>query len=120
VILADTSIWIEHLRRGEPRLAAALDAGQVLAHPLVIGELAMGNLAQRALVLGALAALPQAVVAQHDEVMAFIEHEALHGLGVGFVDAHLLASTRLTPDARLYTRDRRLEAAAQALDLAAG
>lgn len=108
MILADTSVWIEHLRRGEPRLAAALGAGEVLAHPLVIGELAMGNLAQRALVLGALAALPQAVVARHDEVMAFIEQEVLHGRGVGFVDAHLLASARLTPDARLWTRDRRL------------
>ncbi len=114
MILADTSVWIEHLRRGEPHLAASLDAGEVLVHPLVIGELAMGNLARRAVTLAALAELPHAIVARHDEVMAFVEREALHGRGIGYVDACLLASARLTPDARLWTRDRRLaEVAAQ-------
>ncbi|WP_372784148.1 type II toxin-antitoxin system VapC family toxin [Phenylobacterium sp.] len=108
MILVDTSVWVDHLRRGDPALAQRLEAGEVLGHPLVTGELAMGNLRQRETVLAALKALPPAVVATDDEVLAFIEREALHGLGVGYLDAHLLAATRLSPDARLWTRDRRL------------
>ena len=117
MILADTSVWIEHIRRGDAVLTAALDADEVLIHPFVIGELAMGNLAQRGVVLAALADLPQAVVARHDEVLAFVTREALHGRGVGYVDAHLLASARLSPDARLVTRDRRLQELAERLGL---
>lgn len=108
MILVDTSVWVEHLRRGLPDLAARLDAGEVLGHPLVLGELAMGNLRRRETILTDLRNLPQAVVAQDDEVMGFIAREALHGLGIGYVDACLLAAVRLTPDARLWTRDRRL------------
>ena len=119
MILADTSVWIEHLRRGEPRLIAALDTGEVLIHPLIIGELAMGNLRQRGSLLATLAALPQAIVAQHEEVVAFIEGESLFGRGVGFVDASLLAATRLTPGARLWTLDRRLRETAESLLIAA-
>lgn len=119
MILVDTSVWIEHLRRGEPRLAAVLEAGEVLSHPLVIGDLAMGNLARREQVLTDLAALPQAVVARHDEVMGFIAREALHGLGIGFCDASLLAAVRLTPDARLWTLDRRLAEVTARMNLAA-
>lgn len=116
MILVDTSVWVLHLRQGAAELAGRLEAGLVLGHPLVTGELAMGNLRDRAIVLSALASLPQTVVATHDEVMAFIEREALHGRGVGYVDACLLAATRLTPNARLWTLDRRL--AEVALDLA--
>jgi predicted nucleic acid-binding protein len=119
MILVDTSVWIDHLRRGEPRLARRLEAGEVLSHPLVIGELATGNLRQRDVVLGALRGLPASVVASHDEVMAFIEREALHGLGVGYVDACLLAATRLSPDARLWTGDRRLFELAARMGVAA-
>ena len=119
MILADTSVWIEYLRRGEPRLNAALDMGEVLIHPLIIGELAMGNLRQRGSLLATLAALPQAIVAQHEEVVAFIEGESLFGRGVGFVDASLLAATRLTPGARLWTLDRRLRETAESLLIAA-
>ena len=108
MILVDTSVWIEHLRRGEPELARRLEAGEVLGHPLVIGELAMGNLKDRERVLGDLSNLPRAVVASDDEVMALVTREALHGLGIGYSDACLLASARLTPDTRLWTRDRRL------------
>ena len=119
MILADTSVWIEHLRRGEPRLIAALDTGEVLIHPLIIGELAMGNLGQRGTMLATLAALPQAIVAQQEEVLAFIEGESLFGRGIGFVDASLLAATRLTPGARLWTLDRRLRETAESLGIAA-
>ena len=118
MILADTSVWIEHIRRGDPLLTAALDADEVLTHPFVIGELAMGNLAQRDVMLAALADLPLAVLAHHDEVLAFVAREALDGLGVGYVDAHLLASARLSPGARLVTRDRRLQETAERLGLA--
>ncbi|HEY3949337.1 type II toxin-antitoxin system VapC family toxin [Phenylobacterium sp.] len=108
MILVDTSVWVHHLRNGDPMLAAYLDAGEVLGHPLVIGELAMGNLGRRAEVLGSLRALPAALIATEDEVMEFIDRERLYGRGVGYVDAHLLASARLTPDTRLWSFDRRL------------
>lgn len=118
MILVDTSIWIDHLRGGDNGLAAKLDAGQVLTHPLVIGELAMGDLRPREVVLRSLTQLAQAVVARDDEVLAYVERLALHGRGVGYIDAHLLASTALTPDAQLWTRDRRLAEIAVELGLA--
>ncbi|WP_293900389.1 PIN domain-containing protein [Phenylobacterium sp.] len=119
MILVDTSVWVEHLRRGEPDLARRLDAGEALSHPLVIGELAIGNLHPRDAVLHALRRLPRAVLATDDEVLALIERERLYGLGVGYVDAHLLASTRLSPGATLWTRDRRLAEVANRLGVAA-
>lgn len=118
MILVDTSVWIDHLRQGDPELARRLDAAEVLGHPLVIGELAMGNLRQRPVVLGALRGLPRAVAATDEEVLAFVAREALHGLGIGYADAHLLASVRLTPDAALWTRDRRLRDVAARMGLA--
>lgn len=117
MILVDTSVWIAHLRAGEPGLAARLEAGEVLSHPFVIGEIAMGNLRDRAGLLAALRNLPAAEVATDAEVLAFIDREALHGLGIGYVDAHLLAAVRLTRDARLWTFDRRLAAVAERLAL---
>ena len=109
MILVDTSIWVAHFRSGDAELARGLDAGEVLSHRFVIGELAMGNLRDRATILGALRRLPTATAATDDEVLAFVERHSLHGLGVGYVDAHLLASVRLTRDARLWTADRRLQ-----------
>lgn len=117
MILVDTSVWIDHLRHGEGRLAEALTAGRVLVHPFVIGELALGSMQQRDVVLGALMDLPRAEVATDNEVFAFIEEEKLFSLGIGFVDAHLLAALRLTPGAFLWTRDRRLCAVADRLKL---
>lgn len=117
MLLVDTSVWIDHLRAADDELVAALDAGQVLIHPFVIGEIALGSLRQRAVVLELLSALPAAAVAHDDEVMAFIERHTLHGSGIGFLDAHLLASARLTPAAQLWTRDRRLLSAAMRLGL---
>lgn len=96
-----------------------LDRGQVLIHPFVIGELAIGNLRQREVVLQDLKDLDRVVVADDQEVMRFIEAERLFGLGLGYVDAHLLASVKLTPETFLWTRDKRLSAAAERLSLAA-
>ena len=99
-------------------LAALLDAGMVLTHPFVIGELSLGALRQREAVLSALADLPPAIVATEAEVLGFIDRHALFGRGVGYVDAHLLAATRLTAGAELWTNERRLNAVADALGLA--
>jgi hypothetical protein len=117
MILVDTSIWVDHLRQGNSRLKTLLGAGQVLIHPFVVGELALGNLRQRNAVLSSLRDLPHAISAGNEEVLDFIERQALPGLGIGFVDAHLLASARLT-SASLWTRDKRLRLAADKLGLA--
>jgi hypothetical protein len=119
VILVDTSIWVDHLRSGDKVLTSLLDANLVLSHPFVIGELALGHLRQSELVLGLLQDLPQATVATDEEVLRFIGRHALTGLGIGYVDAHLLAATRLTAGASLWTRDKRLLAAAGRLGLVA-
>jgi predicted nucleic acid-binding protein len=117
MILVDTSVWVDHLRAGDKTLAGLLDAGQVLAHPFVIGELALGNVRRRELVLAFLQDLPQAHVATGQEMLHFIDRHGLPGLGIGYVDAHLPAAARLT-GARLWTRDRRLRAIAERSGLA--
>jgi predicted nucleic acid-binding protein len=119
VILVDSSVWIDHLHTGGDDLAALLDDGSVLGHPWVTGELALGQLSAREEVLGLLANLPQATVASAGEVMELIETRRLHGLGIGYVDAHLVASTLLTSDTRLWTCDKRLAAVAASLRVAA-
>ena len=111
MILVDTSVWVEHLRRGLPALAEVLDQGLVLVHPFVVGELACGNLENRREILDLLAALPVAVGATDDEVLHLLEERRLMGRGIGWVDAHLLASALLS-EAPLWTRDRRLAEAA--------
>jgi predicted nucleic acid-binding protein len=120
VILVDTSIWIDHLRQGNEKLAQLLRAGQVLAHPHVIGELALGNLQNRRAVLDALQDLPHVSVATDREVLRFIETNTLFGIGIGYLDAHLLAAVRLSPGTTLWTRDKRLLAASTRLGLAHG
>ncbi len=112
MILVDTSIWVDHLRAGDPRLVALLEDGQVLAHPWVTGELALGRLSRRDEVIGLLNNLPRASVASDVEVLALIDNQHLSGLGIGYVEAHLLAATMLTAGCRLWTRDRRLAAVA--------
>jgi predicted nucleic acid-binding protein len=119
VILVDTSVWIDHLRVDDKTLANLLDIGRVLAHPFVIGEVALGNLRRRDLVLHSLQRLPRAIVATDQEVLRFIDQHGLFGLGIGYVDAHLLAAVRLTAGASLWARDKRLFAAATQLGLAA-
>ena len=118
MILVDTSVWVDHLARGQPALAAELNAGLVLMHPFVVGELACGNLRNWQQVLTALQRLPQARRATDAEVLSFIEGRKLMGRGIGYVDAHLLASVALTAPATLWTRDKRLAAVAHALSLA--
>jgi predicted nucleic acid-binding protein len=112
LILVDTSIWIDHPRTGHPTLERLLEQGLVLGHPWVIGELALGRLTRRQEILRLLTALPQATVATPAEVLALLDRRELYGLGIGYVDAQLLAATRLTPDAQLWTGDGSLEAVA--------
>ena len=118
MILVDTSVWVEHLRRGLPRLATLLQEESVLIHPWVIGELACGNLRNRGEVLTLLHGLPAAVVASDSEVLLLSEREQLMGRGIGYVDAQLLASAKLS-HCQLWTQDRRLAALAQVRGLAA-
>lgn len=113
VILVDTSVWIDHLRRGNERLKEALRDEGVLCHPFVIGELACGHLTKRHEILSLLRALPQAHEVEHEEAIAFLEAHRLSGAGLGWIDVHLLASAVLS-GARLWTLDARLKAAARA------
>ena len=117
MILVDTSVWIDHLRSGEPALATALEGGRVMMRPFVLGELACGNLQNRREVLRLLNALPAAPTATDPEALDFIERRALTGRGLGYIDVHLLASTALAAAARMWTRDRRLAAVAAELEL---
>jgi len=119
VILVDTSVWIEHLRSASAILTELLGDGQVLVHPFVLGELALGSLRQRDVFLSDLRDLPQAIVASDGEVLSLIDRRTLFGRGIGYVDAHLLAAARLTAGSKLWTHDRRLQAVAAQLDLAA-
>jgi predicted nucleic acid-binding protein len=107
-VLVDTSVWIDHLHRNDARLTALLETNLVVAHPLVIGELALGSIRNRATVLGLLAQLPRAAVASSDEVLLLVQDRRLYGRGLSLVDAHLLASALIGPDTRILTRDRRL------------
>lgn len=117
MILVDTSVWVDHLRAGLPRLATLLQEGQVLIHPWVIGEIACGHLRNRNQVLELLQGLPTATVASDKEVLSLIERDQLMGRGIGYVDAHLLASARMS-HCRLWSRDRRLAALAEEQGLA--
>lgn len=117
MILVDTSVWVDHLRQGEPKLIQALERHQVLGSDWVVGEMACGNLRNRSEVLGLLQSLPKAVKANDAEVLALIERRRLMGRGIGWVDAHLVASALLS-EVQLWTRDRRLQAVAT--DLALG
>ena len=119
MILVDSPIWVDHLRRPNDALRNLLTANRVLMHPFVVGEIAMGSLQGRKTVIGAMLSLPQALVAQDDEVLKLVDRFALGGSGIGYVDAHLLASALLTQGATLLTRDRRLAAVATRLGVAA-
>jgi predicted nucleic acid-binding protein len=119
MILVDTSVWIDHLRARDEQLTHLLVAGQVLVHPFVTGELALGNLRNRDTLLGALQDIAQAPVATEPEVLRFIGQKGLFGLGIGYIDAHLLAAVMLIPGSLLWTRDKRLLMASVQLGIAA-
>lgn len=116
MILIDTSVWIEHFSRGG-MIEDLLKTSKTLIHPFVIGEIACGNLADRAEILSMLNDLSALPVATESSVLYFIEQNQLMGLGIGYVDAHLLTATALEPPTRLLTLDKRLKAAAESLNL---
>ncbi len=116
MVLVDTSVWVSHLREGNPRLANLLNCGRVVCHPFIIGELACGNLKNRGEILALLQSLSMAVQAGQDEVMQFISDRLLMGKGLGYVDVHLLASAVLT-GVPVWTLDQRLIQSSQDLGL---
>jgi hypothetical protein len=117
MILADTSVWIDHFRKPGVLLGRLLDRDQVLAHPFVIGEIALGNLQNGVVILDSLRSMKAAAVASDAEVMSFIESHSLAGKGIGYIDAHLMASVKLMAGTMLWTRDKRLQSAAASLKL---
>ena len=114
MVLVDTSVWVEHFRHGLPELARRLDAGSVVCHPFVVGELACGNLKNRREILELLQTLCTCPTATHEEVLSFIEANHLMGRGLGYIDMHLLASAKLS-GIPLWTLDHPLAAAASRL-----
>lgn len=118
LVLVDTSVWIDHLHDSRSELVPVLEAGIVLGHPMVIGELALGTIRDRSTFLAHLAQLPAAHTATDAEILTLIEARRLHGSGLSLVDVHLLASALITTDARLWTRDRRLAEVADAAGVA--
>jgi predicted nucleic acid-binding protein len=119
VIIVDSSLWIDHLRASSETLSALIERKEVLVHPFVIGEIALGVIRSRTTVLDALRKLPGVPVARHIDVMQLIEQYRLFGRGIGYIDTHLLAAARLQPGTMLWTRDRRLLTVADELGLAA-
>ena len=113
MILADTSIWIDHFRHTDAELRKSIEEDRLLCHPAVIGELALGSLRDRTSVIAFLTAQREALVATHDEVMMMIDRHAIFSMGIGYTDAHLLASVLLDQRVVLWTRDKRLRAAAE-------
>lgn len=117
MILVDTSVWVDHLRKGNKNLAGLLEQQQVLIHSMIIGELACGNLTNRDEILKLLGNLPTSKKASDNEVLYFIEQNNLMGRGIGFIDFHLLVSAALTHPAVLWTVDRRLGKIAEEMNL---
>ncbi|MDJ0861290.1 MAG: type II toxin-antitoxin system VapC family toxin [Gammaproteobacteria bacterium] len=118
MILVDTSVWVDHLRAGDARLVELLESSTVAMHPMVLGELACGNLNDRETLLALWRNLPQLTVAADAEVLFLLDRHRLWGRGIGYLDVHLLTSVSLNPDARLWTRDKRLQESAEQLELA--
>ena len=117
MVLIDTVVWIDHFHSNDEHLSMLLENEQIVMHPMVIGELAMGNLANRQQTLEDFAKLPKISVARHEEVLFFIEHHQLMGTGIGYIDAHLLTASVLHDDTQLWTRDRRMMAVTDELGI---
>jgi len=118
IVLADTSVWTDHIRNGDAQMQVLADGERLLMHPYVIAELRMGNLKRRKTFLSSLQKMDMAVRASDEEVAALVENHRLFGSGIGWIDVHLLTSVLLMDEVRLWTRDRRLNAAAQRLGVA--
>ena len=116
MVLVDTSVWVSHLRDVNTELANLLNNGSVLCHPFIVGELACGNLKGRAIILSFLQLLPMSIEAEHLEVLTFIEKNRLMGKGIGYVDAHLMASAVLT-NVPIWTFDKKLSQVADGLHI---
>jgi len=116
MVLVDTSVWVEHLRSGDIRLENLLNEGHVICHLFIVGELACGNLSNRAEILSLMQALPLANHAEHEEVIHLIENYSLMGKGLGFIDMHLIASAILTK-VPIWTLDKKLKEASSRLGL---
>jgi len=114
MVLVDTSVWVSHLRDGNAELANLLNNGMVLCHPLIVGELACGNLKERAVIISFLQLLPKSIEAEHEEVLSFIENNRLMGKGIGYVDVQLIASAVLT-GVPIWTFDKKLSQIADGL-----
>ncbi len=117
MILADTSVWIDHFRSGDNELRRQLSRGQIAIHPFVIAELALGSLKERTKTLVLLDLLPQVRVGQLNEIRTLIEARRLYGLGIGLTDAHLIASVLINPPTLLWTRDKQLRKVAEGLGI---
>jgi predicted nucleic acid-binding protein len=117
LILADTSVWIEHLRAGTDDLRRHLQHGNIVMHPFIVAELALGSLRQRSKTLALLDFLPQVRVAQLSEVRRMVDARRLYSLGIGLTDAHLIASVFLNPPTQLWTHDRQLRKVAVSLGI---
>lgn len=118
MILADTSVWVDHLRKTDRELSKLLDRGAVLCHPFVIGELACGNMKNRKEILALLAALPKAETASHEEALHLVTDRKLCGKGIGWIDVHLLASALLS-NCTFWTKDKALRKISLAFNIGA-
>jgi predicted nucleic acid-binding protein len=117
LILADTSVWIDHLRSEDKNLSQHLNQGQIVIHPFIIAELALGSLKGRTKTLALLDLLPQVRVAQLTEIRTLIEARHLYNLGIGQTDAHLIASALINPPTLLWTRDKQLRKVSENLGI---
>lgn len=118
MIILDTSVWIDHTRENNEHLFELFKRGKILIHPFTIGEITLGSLRDGDKIITSLMEMPRPNVASETEVLALIRKRFLAGSGIGYVDAHLLAATQLTPEASLWTRDKRLRRVAEAMGVA--
>ncbi len=119
MILVDTSVWIDHLRSADAKLQSLLQNDQIMTHPYIRLELALGSMASREKVLADLALLPQAPVVTPDELFSLIDHNKLSRRGIGLTDLHLIGCALFDKSILIWTRDRRLSEIADELGLRA-